>query len=103
MIGITPARSGHRAAPPPTSTARPTKHFIFDLETGNPSEEAIEVAQQFVDAPGNLKDPVKIEENIAKQREAIREKAALLDHAPIACMTFVTERERVLFHHTGKP
>jgi hypothetical protein len=102
MIGVAPRQKSSQAAAP-AAAARPTKHLVFDLETGNPSEEAIEVAQQFVDAQSNIKDPEKIAENIAKQRDQIRSKAALLDHAPIACMSFVTERERVLFHHTGAP
>jgi DNA polymerase elongation subunit (family B) len=50
-------------------------HIIFDIETGSyPVSEL--VAPEFT-APGNYKDPVKIAENIAGQREAWLKKTAL--------------------------
>jgi hypothetical protein len=102
MITAAPRRTSQKAAAP-EAAGRATKHLCFDLETGDPPEEAIEVALSLVTAQSNIKDPDKIAENIEKQKENIRKKAALLDAAPIACMAWVTERERVLFHHTGAP
>lgn len=102
MIGTAP-RKTHGPAASAAVAGRPTKNFVFDLETGDAPEAAVEMMQDLVTAQSNIKDPEKIAENIAKQRDDIRKKAALLDAAPIACMAWVTEKERVLFHHTGKP
>lgn len=104
MIAAPPraARNGSSAAIT-APAARPTKHLVFDLETGNPPEADIQLAEQYVEAQSNIKDPVKVQENLAKQRAAIREKAGLLDSAPVALMGWVTEHERVMFHHTGAP
>lgn len=102
MIGTTP-RKNHGPAASAAIAARPTKNFVFDLETGAAPDGAIEMMQDLVTAQSNIKDPEKIAENIAKQRDEIKKKAALLDAAPIACMAWVTDHERVLFFHTGEP
>lgn len=102
MISTAP-RKAHGHAASTAVAARPTKNFVFDIETGNPPNEAVEVMQDLVTAQSNIKDPEKIAENITKQRDEIKKKAALLDAAPVACMAWVTDRERVLFHHTGHP
>ncbi len=98
--------NGKTKTPPPAlrgGAARVSKHICFDIETGNPEEEAIQIVEQDLKPAGNCKTAEAQQKNLEGQRAKIREKAALLDNAPIACMAFVTERERVLFHHTGAP
>lgn len=102
MIGTSTRRKQDPAVSAAVA-ARPTKNFVFDLETGNAPDEAVEKMQDLVTAQSNIKDPVKVAENIAKQRDDIKKKAALLDAAPIACMAWVTDTERVLFFHAGEP
>lgn len=79
------------------------KHICVDIETGHASEEAIELAQEFAKAAANIKDPEKIKVALEEKRAKIREKSALLDAAPIACLSIVTENEQAIFYYQGMP
>lgn len=49
--------------------------IVFDIETGPAPLDEIEAMMPEFEAPGNLKDPVKIEAALAKKREDFVEKA----------------------------
>lgn len=94
---------GATAAPSRPEAPRATRHFAFDLETGDAREDDIELACALVKPASNIKDPEKVQENLATKRAKIAEKAALMDAAPIASAAFVTEAEKVIFYHRGYP
>lgn len=51
--------------------------IIFDIETGPEEESVLRAMEPEFKAPGNYKDPAKIAEKIAEQRDSWLEKAAL--------------------------
>ena len=64
--------------------------IIFDIETGPaPLEQLTAIMPEF-EASGTLKDPVKIEADIAKKRAAWLDKAALLKS--VACFSGTPRR-----------
>lgn len=86
-------------APAPSGPAVGARHLCTDIETGNASEKAIDMAADLYKPPSNMKDEKKIAEKEAEALVKIREKSALLDLAPIYVVGMMTETEAVLFHH----
>ena len=91
-----------------TKTELATTHALaaatfvaLDIETYDADDASIEAALSDYRAPGNIKDPIKIEARKAEAAEKIREKAALLDSSPISCIAVQTEREHILFSAMG--
>lgn len=74
----------------------PAKYLCLDLETDSASEEDIEAAVSAWKAPGNWK-PETVEAKRVEAGQKIREKSALLDSAPILCVSIQTERENIVF------
>lgn len=72
-------------------------HICLDIETGPAPESAIETSMRFWKAPATIKDPVKIEAARQKAFEKSREKSAVLDGAPIGCVSIVTETSSAAF------
>jgi DNA polymerase elongation subunit (family B) len=62
------------------------KYIVLDIETMDASDASIELEQRFLKPNGNIKDEAKKEKNLREKAEALREKAALLDSSPIACV-----------------
>lgn len=79
----------------------PAAHVVLDLETGNPPPEVIdaEVSQRMAEwtPPGNVKAADKIAEKRAEAERKARERAALMDAAPVLCLALRSEREARLF------
>src|SRR5688572_12354909 len=87
----------------PASLPKAAKHICLDLETGRADDDAIELVQQFARAAANIKDDEKAAASLEAKRAKIRENAALLDAAPISCLSFVTEAEHAVFYYRGRP
>ena len=87
----------------PTALPQAAKHICLDIETGNADEAAIELVQQFARAATNIKDEEKALASLEAKRDKIREKAALLDAAPISCFSLVTESEHSIFYYKAEP
>ena len=85
-------------APVPSGPAVGAAHLCTDIETGNASEEAIDMAADLYKPPSNMKDAEKIAAKEAEAIVKIREKSALLDLAPIYVVGMMTESDAVLFH-----
>lgn len=75
---------------------------VFDLETSDAPEEAIERAVAAWKAPSNWK-PETVDAKRAEYAEKARDKSALLDSAPIACMAAkASTGAQVVFSGMGK-
>ncbi len=85
-------------APAPSGPVVGARHLCVDIETGNASEDAIDLSANFYKAPSNMKDPEKIKEREVSALAKMREKSALLDLAPIYVVGMMTETSAVLFH-----
>lgn len=79
------------------------KHICLDLETAHAGEDAVELAQEFAKPNSNIKDPEKALASMEEKRAKIKEKSALLDAAPISCLSLVTESEHAIFYYKGTP
>jgi hypothetical protein len=79
-----------------------TPYFCLDVETMNPAPEVMtRLEKEFLaewEPGGNLKDPEKIEAKRQADLEKFREKAALLDEAPIAMVGVMFEEQTFLLH-----
>ena len=92
---------------PSDTEAEPVSQFwIFDVETRNPDPEDMKrLEAEFMDdwePAGNLKDPEKIEAARAAALLKFRDKAALLDAAPISMVGLMFESRTFLLHSLGK-
>jgi predicted 3'-5' exonuclease similar to PolB exonuclease domain len=72
--------------------------LVLDIETGEASEQEIEAACRRYRPPSNIKDPFKIKDNVEAAHKKIREKSALLDAAPILCMSARAGQEGLIFN-----
>ncbi|MCP3663983.1 MAG: hypothetical protein GY696_16080 [Gammaproteobacteria bacterium] len=61
-------------------------YIVLDIETGAAEGAALEMEKSLLKPASNIKDPKKIEANLAKKIKGAEEKAALLDSAPITCV-----------------
>lgn len=68
----------------------PATYLVMDMETGEAPDEAIADALKAWKPPSNMTDPVKIEERRQKAFASIRADSALLDVAPILCVSIRT-------------
>jgi len=66
--------------------ARPAAYVALDLETGDAPESAVQRVLECWQAPANIKDAGKIESRRQEAEAKIRQRAALLDEAPILCV-----------------
>jgi RNase_H superfamily len=74
-------------------------YAVIDIETANaPAEEVEAWFKSTWKAPGNYKDPRKIEEARVKAWESCQEKAALLPSAPIIAIGVKSETELRCLH-----
>lgn len=78
-------------------TGEAVRHICLDIETGPAPESAIQTTMRFWKAPATIKDPSKIEAARQKALEKYREKSAVLDGAPIGCISAVTENGSAVF------
>lgn len=102
MIGAKakPAKAG---AGPPVPRG-PVKQLTLDLETYDPPEEAIVLAMENWQSPANLRDPAKVEARRVEAEVKIRERGALLDQAPVACIACHEGQRVVVFNGlNGRP
>lgn len=76
----------------------PAHWLALDLETGDAPEEAIQAALKDWRPPSNVKDPEKIANRREEAAAKIRERAALLDAAPVLCLALQTNREALLLN-----
>lgn len=65
----------------------PATYLVIDLETGEAPDEAIADALKAWKPPAGWKDPLKIEERRQQAFASIRADSALLDVAPILCVS----------------
>ena len=65
-------------------------YIVTDIETIGGSKADLELEGKLLKLASNIKDPAKIEKNLADKRAALAGKAALLDSAPIACIGIKT-------------
>ncbi|HUO61006.1 MAG TPA: hypothetical protein VMU24_10085 [Candidatus Acidoferrales bacterium] len=84
----------------PPESALP--YFVLDVETMNPSPDAMATLEaQFLaewEPGGNLKDPAKIAAKSDADLQRFRERAALLDDAPVAMVGLMFEDATFLLH-----
>ena len=78
--------------------AAPASVLCLDLETGNAPQAAIDLADRVWKAPSNLRDPAKIDLARYQAQAKHREKSALLDGAPIACVGAVVPMGATVFN-----
>lgn len=64
----------------------PAAWIVIDIETADAPEDAIQAAIDAWTPPANVRDPAKIADRRAEAEGRIRERAALLDAAPIICI-----------------
>jgi predicted 3'-5' exonuclease similar to PolB exonuclease domain len=95
-------KSGAVADAPQHTAITPANVICLDIETGDAPEPIIKRALAAWEPPSNYKDPEKIEEKRKEAEEKIREKAALLDGAPIACVAARTEKVGRIFNGLTK-
>lgn len=62
------------------------RRVTLDIETMNPSPEALEMETRFLKAAGNIKDANKKAANLAKKQQAMEEKGGVSNSAPVACI-----------------
>lgn len=74
----------------------PVQYLCLDIETGNAPDDEIEAALAAWKAPSNWK-PETVEAKRAEAEQKIREKSALLDGAPILCVSIQTEHGNIVF------
>jgi hypothetical protein len=79
-----------------------TPYFCLDVETMAPPAEVLtRLEEEFLaewEAPGNIKDLAKLAAKRQADLEKFREKAALLDEAPIAMAGVMLQGETYLLH-----
>lgn len=80
----------------------PAKLVSLDIETCHATDKLIEEEIARWEPPSNMKDPEKIEARKAEAAVKIRERSALLDGSPIACVSARTERVGVIFNGVNK-
>jgi hypothetical protein len=83
-----------------SATANGVAHLCFDIETGH-ADEADVVAAHEEWLAGLKKRPLS--SDIAEKLKDIRDKSALLDRAPIACVALVTEKVSAVFSCIADP
>lgn len=80
----------------------PLRFWLMDVETMNPPADVMtRLEEEFLrewEPGGNLKDPEKIEAKRRGDLEKFRERAALLDVAPVAMVGVMLEEETFLLH-----
>lgn len=84
--------------PIPLYTTSLAEYICLDIETGNGPEEAIQRALAAWAPPANIRDEDKIAARRAEAEARIRERAALLDAAPILCIAAKTQVQTCLFN-----
>lgn len=62
------------------------KYIVTDIETIGGSDADLEIEKSLLKPNANIKDPVKIENNLLDKANKLKEKAALLDSAQISCI-----------------
>lgn len=100
---VLPQRPSSLAPQIPVNLPQAAKHICLDVETGHADDSTIELSQELARANSNIKDEAKAVADLEKKRKSIREKSALLDGAPISCMSLVTEGQKAVFYHKGYP
>lgn len=80
----------------------PSTIVCLDIETAHASQEAIDNAVSMYKAPSNIKDGEKIEAAEERYAEKIKEKDALLDASPIACISARTDKTEEVFSAMDK-
>lgn len=80
----------------------PLPYWVMDVETMNPPPDAMtRLEEEFLlewEPGGNLKDPEKIEAKRLSDVQKFRERAALLDAAPVAMVGLMFEEQTFLLH-----
>jgi len=80
----------------------PAPFYVFDVETMNPPADVVErMEKEFLEtweAPGNLRDPDKVEAKRTTDFEKFREKLALTDEAPVTMVGLMFEDQTFLLH-----
>lgn len=69
-------------------------HFVFDIETMPHPREVLEAQMPEFSAPGNLRDPLKIEAALQEKRLAYIDKAALSPITSRVCMIGTVAQSR---------
>lgn len=76
-------------------------YLVLDCETADPPADVIDAhIERFMEnwtPPGNVKAEDKIEARRQEAAQKIRDKAGLLDSAPVLCVAIKTDRTAVLF------
>jgi hypothetical protein len=80
----------------------PCPFYVMDVETMNPPAEVMgRLEEEFLaewEPGGNLKDPEKIESKRRAEIQKFRERAALLDAAPVVMVGLMFEEQTFLLH-----
>lgn len=101
IISPTASSNGHAKVEGHTSLTR-AKLICLDIETGHADAKTIEEEVSRWTPPPNVKDPFKVEERRKEAADKIKEKSALLDAAPIACISARTDKVGVVFNGMDK-
>lgn len=90
----------------PLPAESPLPFWIMDVETANPPADVMaRLEEEFLlewEPGGNLKDPEKIEAKRLSDVQKFRERAALLDAAPVAMVGLMFEEQTFLLHGLKK-
>lgn len=79
------------------------KHFCFDIETGNASQEDINTKAQEAKVPAKAKTEEEIRQAKIDAYQKAVDKAALLDRAPITVLAAATEAGNVVWNCIPDP
>lgn len=88
------------STPAPIPLIQRAEFVVFDIETADAPLDAIEAAAKNWKAPSNWKAET-VEKKRAEHLESLREKGALLDASPVACVGLRTPHEGRLFAGVG--
>lgn len=95
-------KSGNGTLPQAHTQVTPAEFVALDIETGNADEDAIKAACDRWTPPPNMVDEAKINAKREEAHARIREKSALLDAAPIVCVSVRTEKVGLIFSALDK-
>ena len=99
IITTTASSNGHIKA---HTTLTPARLLCLDIETGHADSKSIEEEISRWTPSGNAKDETKIQAAKERFSEKTREKSALLDSSPIACISIRTDKVGVVFNGMDK-
>lgn len=94
ILSPTAPANGHTQA---QTLVIPSNLCSIDIETAHADEKVIEREIEYWKPPANIKDADKLEAHRQAFAEKVREKSALLDAAPIACIGVRTEKTGMHF------